>query len=144
MTMILRVGVPNFNFYPKLMKNVTTGEWSGVYIDFLEELKKKANFSYSFVINELNSFDDTGDKEKSSFMFIAPTGPKRVPMQCLPAFLANRCVECGAVIGALGQSVIQLYIYNKIIQVFTKPFKISYCNPHCTNELSLKRPFANC
>ena len=58
--MILRVGVPNFNFYPKLMKNETTGEWSGVYIDFLEELKRKANFSYSFVINELNSFDETG------------------------------------------------------------------------------------
>ena len=59
MIMILRVGVPNFNFYPKLMKDEKTGEWSGVYIDFLEELKKKANFSYSFVINELNSFDDT-------------------------------------------------------------------------------------
>ena len=44
------------------MKNETTGEWSGVYIDFLEELKRKANFSYSFVINELSSFDDTGDK----------------------------------------------------------------------------------
>ena len=43
------------------MKNEETGDWSGVYIDFLEELKKKENFSYSFVINELNSFDDTGD-----------------------------------------------------------------------------------
>ena len=75
-TMILRVGVPNFDFYPKLMKNEETGEWSGVYIDFLEELKKKANFSYSFVINELTSFDDTGDKEDFSFKFLAPIGLK--------------------------------------------------------------------
>ena len=67
--MILRVGVPNFDFYPKLMKNEETGEWSGVYIDFLEELKKKANFSYSFVINELTSFDDTGDK-KNFFFYV--------------------------------------------------------------------------
>ena len=49
------------------MKNEGTGEWSGVYIDFLEELKKKANFSYSFVMNELTSLDDTGDKEEFLF-----------------------------------------------------------------------------
>ena len=63
--MILRVGVPNFNFYPKLIRNEETGLFSGVYIDFMEELKKKANFSYSFVINELNSFDDTGENVKN-------------------------------------------------------------------------------
>ena len=68
--MILRVGVPNFNFYPKLMKNETTGEWSGVYIAFLEELKRKANFSYSFVTNDLNSFDETGDKEVQISLYI--------------------------------------------------------------------------
>ena len=60
------------------MKNETTGEWSGVYIDFLEELKRKANFSYSFVINELSSFDDTGDKI-CIIMFLATTGPQGVP-----------------------------------------------------------------
>ena len=59
--MILRVGVSNFNFFPKIMKDEATGKWSGVYIDILEELAMKANFSYNFVINELNSSDDTGD-----------------------------------------------------------------------------------
>ena len=68
--MSLRVGVPNFNFYPKLMKNEKTGEWSGVYIDFLEELKKKANFSYSLVTNNLNSYDDAGDKEVQISLYI--------------------------------------------------------------------------
>lgn len=61
--MILRVGVPNFNFYPNFMINQKTREWSGIYIDFLDELKKKANFSYSLVTNDLKSFDDAGDKE---------------------------------------------------------------------------------
>ena len=60
LTMILRVGIPNLNFYP-YMKNERTGEWSGVFIDFLEELKKEANFSYTYVTNDLNSFDDAGD-----------------------------------------------------------------------------------
>ena len=43
------------------MKDEATGKWSGVYIDILEELAMRANFSYNFVINELNSSDDTGD-----------------------------------------------------------------------------------
>ena len=59
--MILRVGIPNFDFYPNRMKNERNGEWSGVCIDFLEELKKKANFSYTYVTNDNNSFDDAGD-----------------------------------------------------------------------------------
>ena len=68
--MILRVGVPNLNFYPNSMKNEKTGEWSGVCIDLLDELKKKANFSYSFVTKDLNSFDETGDKEVQIFLSI--------------------------------------------------------------------------
>ena len=59
--MILRVGIPNFSFYPNMMKNERNGEWSGVYIDFLEELKKKDNFSYTYVTNDINSFDDVGE-----------------------------------------------------------------------------------
>ena len=66
--MMLRVGVPNFNFYPNSMKNEKTGEWSGVCIDLLDELKQKANFSYSFVTNDLNSFDDAGDNEVMIFL----------------------------------------------------------------------------
>ena len=52
------------------MKNEKTGEWSGVCIDLLDELKKKANFSYSFVTNDLNSFDETGDKEVQISLYI--------------------------------------------------------------------------
>ena len=44
-----------------MMKNERNGEWSGVYIDFLEELKKKENFSYTYVTNDINSFDDVGE-----------------------------------------------------------------------------------
>ena len=58
------------NFYPNSMKNEKTGEWSGVCIDLLDELKKKANFSYSFVTNDLNSFDETGDKEVQISLYI--------------------------------------------------------------------------
>ena len=68
--MILRVALPNINFYPNSIKNEKTGEWSGVYIDFLEELKKKANFSYSLVTNNLNSYDDAGDKEVQISLYI--------------------------------------------------------------------------
>ena len=42
------------------MINQKTGEWSGIFIDLLDELKKKVNFSYSFVAND-NSFDGAGD-----------------------------------------------------------------------------------
>ena len=69
--MLLRVGVPNLNFYPNSMKNEKTGEWTGVCIDLLDELKKKANFSYSFVTKDLTSFDETGDKEVQIFLSIA-------------------------------------------------------------------------
>ena len=57
--MVLRVGIPNYNFYPNFMINQKTGEWSGIFIDLLDELRKKVNFSYSFVTND-NSFDDAG------------------------------------------------------------------------------------
>ena len=59
--MILRVGIPNLNFYPNMMKNERNGEWSGVCIDFLEELKKMENFSCTYVTNDLNSYDDAHD-----------------------------------------------------------------------------------
>ena len=71
LTMILRVALPNINFYPNSIKNEKTGEWSGVYIDFLEELKKKANFSYSLVTNNLNSYDDAGDEDVQISLYIA-------------------------------------------------------------------------
>ena len=58
--MILRVGIPKYNFYPNFMTSQKTGEWSGIFIDLLDELKKKANFSHSLVTND-NSFDDAGD-----------------------------------------------------------------------------------
>ena len=67
-TMILRVALPKSNLYPNLMKNEKTGEWSGVCIDILDELKQKANFSYSFVTNDLYSFDDAGETEVIIFL----------------------------------------------------------------------------
>ena len=50
------------------MKNEKTGKWSGICIDLLDELKQKANFSYSFVTNDLNCFDDAGDNEVRIFL----------------------------------------------------------------------------
>ena len=62
-TMILRVALPKSNLFPNLMKNEKTGEWSGVCIDLFHELKEMANFSYTFVTNDLNSYGDAGDEE---------------------------------------------------------------------------------
>ena len=42
--MALKVGIPNFNHPPDYVKSEVTGQWSGLFIDVLEELSREANF----------------------------------------------------------------------------------------------------
>ena len=42
--MSLKVAIPNFNHPPDYVKSEVNGEWSGLFIDVLEELSIAANF----------------------------------------------------------------------------------------------------